>query len=146
MPLAARRILRPDIVPSELSMDDWGRQVYEASDRPLMARDESLGPDPNPFKDFRQSTNIEDRRFDPALTDEQRYELAHLWPGAGEGVWVETDAERNAPVAGGKLAEMLGSKDLSQLEADTTMRQAADTFARVPWVPAVTKPPPSTSV
>src|SRR4029077_16487350 len=42
------------LAPGELNAN-WDKYIYEATDRPTMARDESIGPEQ--FKDFRQSEN-----------------------------------------------------------------------------------------
>ena len=113
-----------NIPPGELS-DKWNEYVYEAVDRPTMVRDESLGPDPNPFSkhNFRQSENVDDRRFDPRLTAEEKAAIYHARPR--EGTFTETPEEIRATPTGGEIGQWLGTDIIGNLEANAAARRMA---------------------
>ena len=91
---------------------DYNKNIYEATDRPTMARDESLGPDPNPFTGFRQSENVDDRRNEQLGRDQ----LAALKAG---GFGYAPGPE----VASSPLGAALGLGDLPTPRGRTSIKQ-----------------------
>ena len=127
---ATTRTSRTGVIPPGQLTPRWNEFIYEGTDRPTMARDESLGPDPNPFTGFRPSENVDDRRFDPALTDEQKKTFQgnlpyHQYQLTNEQLKDAADAGRTT------LAKQLGADQIGNLEANATMRGATQ-GARAP--------------
>ena len=106
-------IANRQLAPGEVTAD-WNKNIYEGQNVSAMPRDESLGADPNPFTGFRSSPNVEDRRNELALTLAQQDALGP------PGQWTARPGEE--PAAGGALGEALGTNQISNLEANATMR------------------------